>query len=153
MLPAAYDDTETLPWPPFHILQSCFYAKAMHLPKQMVVKYATDPPTAVKTTKPSPHQQHLTNTPKRVGKSTQSEASSAGSDTETTNGEEKGANNSIAAAVHYNHATDRESQVRRHVRIRRDETSELKKDWCREVVISAKCQGYRKLVNSMLSNF
>lgn len=56
MLSAAYCVVDIFPFESFYILLSNFSAKAMNLPKQMVVEHALDPSTAAMTPRPSRNQ-------------------------------------------------------------------------------------------------
>lgn len=53
MMSAAYGVIDCISAQPFHILLFNVYKKAMHLLKQMMVEYATDPPSAMMTTRSS----------------------------------------------------------------------------------------------------
>lgn len=68
-------------------------------------------------------------TPERVYKSTHSDANCAESDTSSAIGEVKDVTNDIVEAVYYTPSTNRESQIRQHVRVRQNKTTQLKVDW------------------------
>lgn len=66
LLSAAYAFIYTHPSQPYHILLSNFFAESMPLPKQMMMAYGADSPTAVPTLKYPPHQQPSMETTERV---------------------------------------------------------------------------------------
>lgn len=102
MLSAAYGVRETPAPQPFHIPLSNLSAKVMYLPKQMAVAYGSDPPTAVRSPGPVLHHQQPVESLKRVDKFAHSDACPAESDTNLSNGEERGVTNHIAAVLHEN---------------------------------------------------
>lgn len=96
-------------------------AKRMHLPKQTVKSYATDPPAAMMIPRSSPHQQPSKPACVKENKSAHGNADSAENDTNTANGEETNETNNIAEAVQYKHSAGRDSQVQQHIQIRQCE--------------------------------
>lgn len=87
MVPVTYGVKYTLMIQLFHNLVLDFSTKAMQLPERIVVAYATTPPKAVMTPKPSPHQQSPMGTPEKVNKSVGSKADFAESDSTTADRE------------------------------------------------------------------
>lgn len=69
MLFVTYGVLRALLLQPFHNLLSEFTANAIHLPKQVVIEYVADPPTAVMTPRSSRHHQTIAETFERVDKS------------------------------------------------------------------------------------
>lgn len=100
MLSAAYGAIDALSLHPFHILLSNFSAEAMHLPKLVMLAYATDSPANVMTPRSSPHQQTSMETLERVSKSAHSDVKPAESDTDIANDEGKAVANDMVRAVH-----------------------------------------------------
>lgn len=105
---------------PLQILQFDVSTKAMSLPKQMLIAYATDPPKATMTARPSQNQQPSMRTPGRVGKSAHSYANSGENGTDTTCAKEGDVTSDGAGAIHYKLSINKELLVRQHVRIRQN---------------------------------
>lgn len=151
MLSAADCVIHTLPSQPLHIFLSNLSSKAMHLPKRIVLGYATSPSTAVTTSKSSLPQQSPMRTTVKADKSANGDANFAESGTDFIDGEEKDANNNLAAAVHYRPLTDKKSQVQRHVCVLQNETTKSKVNWRKEAAISAQYRAYWEPFANMVS--
>lgn len=100
LLSAAYGVMDALPAQLFNIPLSNVFAEANVLPKRMAVAYTTNPPTTVKTSRFSLHQQTLMGTSKGVDNSAHGGANSAGSDAITADCREKGEADDIVGAVY-----------------------------------------------------
>lgn len=92
-------------------------------------------------------------TSKRMYRSAHGNVNFAESDSNTTNDEKKNVTNDIFGAVRYRPSIDREPLVRQYVRIRQNETTQLRVDGRKEVAMSAKYQAYEESFTSMLSKF
>lgn len=108
MLLGAYSVIDTFSLRPFYNILFIFSAKAMYLPKRMIVTYVTVPSMALKTPKRFLHRRPPMRTLKRVDKSEYSDNNPAKSDINTANGKENGETNDLVGAVHYKRSTDRE---------------------------------------------
>lgn len=75
------------------------------------------------------HQQLPMRTFARVDKSAHKDANLAESDINTANGKDKGMANDLVVAILYELSTYREPEIRQHVRVRRNETTEPMVGW------------------------
>lgn len=89
----------------------------------------------------------------RVDEPAYSNANSAESNTNITNGEENDETSEAAETVHYKPLLDQGWQVRQHVRIHHSERTQPKTDWCEEVALSSRYQFWRESFANMLSKF
>lgn len=71
----------------------------MHLPKRLMVAYAIDPPTAVMSSKSSPHQQCPLESPGNIDKFARRNVNSVKSKTDIANDEKKGVTNDVARSI------------------------------------------------------
>lgn len=149
----AYGAVDTLPSQSFFILLFNFSALAMQQNERMMLACVMDLATAVETPSFSPPQQPPMRAFKRKGESSHRGLNSAKSDTDTDNGKDKAMTSDLVGAVQNKPSTNREIHVKQPVRIRPHETAAPKADSRREVLISAKCQSYRKPSISKLLKF
>lgn len=154
--------THVLPSYPFYILETNLTAKAMPLPKHMVVAIATWPRTTVMTALSTPPYRSTTKAFESVDQSAYSNVhhdyceqtnrfahSKELQETLTTTLNL----HTVVAAIRYKTATGRESQIREHACIQNDATEHFAKTWKDGVAISAQYHAYIQPLLDMLSQF
>lgn len=151
--------TDVVPSRPFQILISNFFEKAMHLPKHMVVAFAMVLPASVMTASTTLTHEPPMGAPENLDHSALRDEHSAYCKAEHNTALSKALKakhdivHNLVEAVHFKLRTDRESQIDQQKRQKQDPTAQLKKNWRREVAISAQYHSYQKPFINKLSKF
>lgn len=156
---SAHGVISVFPPRPFHILISSFPEKAMHLPRPMVIAYATRPPIFVMTASSTLHHQPalraseiLDHCALRNKHFVKHEAEQNTALRKALQVEHDKVRN-LVEAVHYKPHTDQELQIDERVHQKQNATAQVKNNWSEKVAISSQHHAYRKPFIEMLSQF